>query len=682
MKFEDFLQESALCDIPKRTVVGIDIGSRQAKAVLLHNQEFYTTLIPTGFVMKQTAEELLNNLFDESGLTKKDIEYIVVTGYGRVNLSFDFAPYRPVTEIACHGMGAHFIGNDVRTIIDIGGQDSKAIKIDPKDGKVIDFAMNDKCAAGTGRFLEKIANVLGYDEEEIGPASLTANKVSPINSTCVVFAESEVVAARAKGETAENLAYGIHTSVAKRVNGLLSKVGIESNVLFTGGVSNNIGMKKAFEELLGIKIAESKLDTVFAGALGAAIYAADYAENGLPSLEYTSNEKTFELDMTSFNRAVEKAHEEFVNHSTDTKAYVAYTCAYTPIEVLAAANVSYIRLLHRGTPDEVIAGETLTQSMLCDFTKSVVGGFVKNTPEFKAIDKLYTFYTCSCMRNTLEAIGQRYVPTTIFNVPRKKQDVNSKEFLAVEIKAFKKDLEKLTGEVISDDLIRQKTILYNKAKRLIFDIAEYRKGDYPLLSSRNFQDIVKGFYTLPIDVLLVELQKLTQQLKMARKPTKGKKLKIMISGGIIANGDNKITGILENDLGATIVVEDNCTGIKPLSFQVETGDGHIFDNLSEAYLGKAPCARMYPLDDMVKYSVDRAIEYGVDGVVLYYLKFCPCYSMTEKVYRDAFEKAGIPIYITSGDYSVGDEGQFKTRLEAFIEMLAEKKDSRRLKDVI
>lgn len=283
MKFKDCLQSNAETDIPNYTVAGIDIGSRQAKAVLLHEKEIYTAILPTGFYMQQTANELLDILYKESGLSVKNLDYIVVTGYGRVSLDFEDVNYRPVTEIACHGMGAHFLGENIRTIIDIGGQDSKAIKVDPVDGKVLDFAMNEKCAAGTGRFLEKIAAVLGYDVEEIGEASLQSTQKINIDSTCVVFAESEVVSSRAKGVAAPDIAAGIHRSVAKRVNGLLQRVGIESNVLFTGGVSNNIGMKKAFEEILGVTIAESKLNTVFAGALGAAVYVADYAKRKLPT---------------------------------------------------------------------------------------------------------------------------------------------------------------------------------------------------------------------------------------------------------------------------------------------------------------------------------------------------------------------------------------------------------------
>lgn len=674
MKFEDVLQENRTDELDGKTTVGIDIGSRQAKAVLLHQGNLYTALIPTGFIMQECADELLELLLGEAGLQRNAIDYIVVTGYGRIALKFKDIPYRMVTEIACHGMGAHYLGKDVHTIIDIGGQDSKVIRINPENGNVDNFAMNDKCAAGTGRFLEKIANVLGYDVTEIGEVSLRADAPEKIDSTCVVFAESEVVSARAKGVKVENIAAGIHQSVAKRVSGLLNRVGIESNVLFTGGVSNNIGMKKAFEDLLGIEIAESRLNTVYAGALGAAVFAADYAKRNLPAVTWEEEpEQEFSLDLESFRRAQRRAKEAFIHKSAGKKAYVAYTCVYTPIEVLAAADVSYIRLLHRGSPDELIAGETLTQSMLCDFAKSIIGGFMKKTPEFNAIEKLYTFYTCGCMKSIVESVNELYVPAVVYNLPRKRTEASEIPFLASEIRAFKEDLEKLTGEKIEDEAIREKIAAYNLARQHIREIAEYRKGDFPLVRSSEFQELIKGFFTIPVEELLVELGGIKEQLQHARQPKK-KKIRLLLTGGIIADGDDKITRILEG-LGVEIVAEDNCTGIKPVSFQVpEQEDGDVYEQLAEAYLGKAPCSRMYPKEDMLDYTGNLAKEYDIDGVVVYYLKFCPSYSVEEKLYRNLFKKAGIPLIIIAGDYSVGDEGQIKTRLEAFVELIEQKKE--------
>lgn len=671
MRFEECLQDYG-AEIPQNTVAGIDIGSRQAKAVLLKGRELYTAIVPTGYFMQQTADELLDILYKESGITKRELEYIVVTGYGRVSLQFEGVPYRSVTEIACHGRGAHYLAEKVRTIIDIGGQDSKAIKIDEADGRVIDFAMNDKCAAGTGRFLEKIANVLGYDVTEMGEASLRADRPEDINSTCVVFAESEVISSRARGASAENLAAGIHLSVANRVYGLLNRVGIESNVLFTGGVSNNAGMKKAFENLLGIKIAESRLDTVFAGALGAAVFAAEYAKAGLPTAVRVTDEENFLLDMSSYEAAIAKARKDYENKNTGKKAYTAFTCTYTPVEVISAADAAYFRLLHRGTADEVTAGETLTQSMQCDFHKSILGAFLKGNKEYKAIERVYSFYSCSCMRKTMEVVDDLFVRTEIFNVPRNRHSLDAKDFLASEILALKKSLEELTGEKIEEETIRERTEQFNLAKKYIREIAEYRKLDVPLITSEQFQRVIHGYYSLPIDVLLLELKKLKAQLRGVKN--KGpRKLRLMLSGGIIADGDNKVTQILEKELGATIVVEDNCTGIKPLDVDVDmTSEEDIYHQIAAAYLGKAPCARMYKPQDMLDNSLKLAKEYHVDGVVFYYLKFCPCYSLIEKMYSSLFKENDIPIFIMSGDYSAGDEGQLKTRLEAFTEMLSER----------
>lgn len=672
MRFEEVLCENA-AGIPQKTVVGIDIGSRQAKAVLLKDRNIYTALIPTGFKMQQSAEDLLKKLYEQADMKREDIDYIVVTGYGRIALKFEDIPYQMVTEIACHGMGAHYLAEGIRTIVDIGGQDSKAISIDPENGKVIQFAMNDKCAAGTGRFLEKIATVLEYDVTEIGEASLHSKSPAKIDSTCVVFAESEVVSSRAKGIPAEDIAAGIHLSVANRVSALLKRVGIESNVLFTGGVSNNIGMRKAFEDTLNIKISESRLNTVFAGALGAAVFAADFAKRNLESaIEKNSAQEEFRVDFTAIRKRIKEAEESFVNHTAGKKAYVAYTCNYTPVEVLAAANVAYVRLLERGTPEDIIAGETITQSMVCDFAKSIIGGFIKKKPVNKAVEKLYTFFTCGCMRATVEAIGELYVPVGIYTLPRNRQESEAKETLAFSIRAFKDDLEKLTGEKILEDTIHKKVLEFNLARKYIREIAEYRKNGKSLVKSSEFQEILTAYFNVPVDVLIPELENILTQLQKSGGE-KTRKPRLLLSGGIVAQGDDKVTRLIE-ELGAEIVAEDNCTGIKPVSFDVkDDAERDVFENLAEAYLYKAPCSRMNPKEDLLEYSAKLAKEYNVDGVVIYYLKFCPSYSMIEKQYRELFNKLNIPLLILSGDYSVGDEGQIKTRLEAFIEMLEQKR---------
>lgn len=675
MDLAKVIDKEKIGKIPEGTLVGIDIGSRQSKAVMLHNGQIFVSIIPTGYIMQQAADELLNQLIGEAGIKIDDIDCIVSTGYGRVALDFNNIPNRIVTEIACHGMGAHFLGNNIHTIIDIGGQDSKAIRIDPDTGKVTDFAMNDKCAAGTGRFLERIAKVLEVDTTTIGPVSLEAKNPVDISAQCIVFAESEVVSDRAEGKEVADIAAGIHASVARRVYSLLNRVGIEKNVLFTGGVSNNPGIVKAFEDLLGFPVSTAKLDTVYAGALGAAVFAGEYLEEKGHDAE--NEGQTFTLDMSSIENAMEYERDLIIRKQTGKKKTVAYTCAYVPIELLASADVSHYRIMHAGNQDEVMAGESITQSVFCDLSKSVIGGFANETPIFKAIDHVYSFYTCDCMRKTIEAVDSNFVPATIYNMPRLRNDVESRRYYLTEIENFKKDLESLTGEQIEDSEIRKNIALYNEAKRLLREISSYRKKDSSLVTGKQFERIARAYYYLPIDTLLLELNKLLIQLKdfekNNKKICKKNRYRIMLSGGVLADGDEKITGLLY-DLGADIVVEDNCTGLKPFLHSLpETGNW--IEDIADGYLGQAPCAKMKPLNDMVEHAIKLAQEYKAEAVVLYYLKFCPCYSMILRKVTDAFESAGIPVLVVGSDYSKGDEGQIKIRVEAFLEMLGQNREA-------
>lgn len=245
--------------------------------------------------MQKTADELIVRLLRKAGVRRDAVGYIVGTGYGRITLAFKDVPYQIVTEITCHAMGAHAVLPNTRTIIDIGGQDSKAIKIDPRTGKVVEFVMNDKCAAGTGRFLEKAATLLGLQLDELGDEALLAESPTPISSQCVVFAESEVISLRARGERAKdakaraNVAAGVHTATARRVFNLLNRVGIEPDLVFTGGVSNNRGMWVLLEEMLGHRFAVPPLDLIFAGALGAAVFAGHYRQTGESNAANFSN---------------------------------------------------------------------------------------------------------------------------------------------------------------------------------------------------------------------------------------------------------------------------------------------------------------------------------------------------------------------------------------------------------
>ena len=262
-----------LREIGSEKTLGLDLGSRTSKAVLVADGVLHTAIVPTGVHMQENAERLVVTLEDNTRYRRKDLAFIIGTGYGRIALDFGDIRSKIVTEISCHAMWAHFLNAQVRSIVDIGGQDSKAIKVDVRNGRVIEFIMNDKCAAGTGRFLEKAAHLLGLSVEELGDLALKATAPADISSQCVVFAESEVISLKAKGEKRENIAAGIHLATARRVKNLVNRLGLEPELVFSGGVSNNVGMWKALEQSLGEKISTVRLDTVYAGALGAAILA-------------------------------------------------------------------------------------------------------------------------------------------------------------------------------------------------------------------------------------------------------------------------------------------------------------------------------------------------------------------------------------------------------------------------
>lgn len=252
--------------------LGIDLGAVSTKMVLL--DENYNNLADhitnTGTNSKLAIKESLDSCLARAGITLEQIKYSVATGYGRFNVPF---ASKQISEITCHAQGANHLFADTRTVIDIGGQDSKAIRINEK-GEVIDFVMNDKCAAGTGRFLEKMAEVLEINIKDLGELSLKSKKVIEISSMCAVFAESEVVSLLADGSTREDIAMGLHNSVADRVISLARKVKLFESITLTGGVINNVGIVHCIKSKLATNVNLSEQPQII-GALGAAVIAAD-----------------------------------------------------------------------------------------------------------------------------------------------------------------------------------------------------------------------------------------------------------------------------------------------------------------------------------------------------------------------------------------------------------------------
>ncbi len=249
--------------------VGMDIGSITTKAAVMDDERLLgTKVIYTGYHAENAGNLVFSDLLKELKIGREAVSKIVATGYGRNSVKFANAA---ITEITCHAAGAHYLNPQIRSIIDIGGQDSKAIVVD-ENGRVRDFAMNDKCAAGTGRFLEVMARALEVDLEQFGELSIRSENPSKISSLCTVFAESEVISLISKGEHRENIIAGIHESIAARVVAMARRIGVADPVMMTGGVAKNKGVVRALEKYLGCRIAISH-NAQENGAIGAALLA-------------------------------------------------------------------------------------------------------------------------------------------------------------------------------------------------------------------------------------------------------------------------------------------------------------------------------------------------------------------------------------------------------------------------
>ena len=256
---------------------GVDVGSVGSKAVITVNGEAYSwAIMRTGSNSPDSAKKALDWALEGTGLELSDIKYIVGTGYGRVNVPM---ANKAITEIACHAKGANYIwGSSVRTVLDVGGQDIKAIRVD-QTGRVVSFLMNDKCAAGTGRGMEVFADLLQIPIEEVGEMSLEVDEEPPpVSCTCVAFAKTEAMGLLRKGWTKEKVLAAYTRAMAVRMANLINRVGLEQELVVTGGQSKNIGIVSRIEVVLGVKCLpmpnwqENGLDPMIAGALGAALF--------------------------------------------------------------------------------------------------------------------------------------------------------------------------------------------------------------------------------------------------------------------------------------------------------------------------------------------------------------------------------------------------------------------------
>jgi predicted CoA-substrate-specific enzyme activase len=252
---------------------GVDIGSTMTKVVIVGGGTEASLIGPTGPEHRKLANRVMEDALKQAGVSFSSVAYVVATGYGRINVPF---ADRQVTEITCHAKGLSSLLPTAHTVVDLGGQDSKGIRVE--NGKVVDFVMNDKCAAGTGRFLEIIADALGVPLDKLGELSLAAEKPAVIGNMCTVFAEQEVISQLADGESIPNLIAGIHQAIAARVFALVSKLKIKPEVAITGGGAKNIGLVRALEAKFGTAVLVPR-EPLVTGALGAALIGREMFEN-------------------------------------------------------------------------------------------------------------------------------------------------------------------------------------------------------------------------------------------------------------------------------------------------------------------------------------------------------------------------------------------------------------------
>ena len=259
---------------------GVDIGSTMTKVVLMNRAILASVIGPTGPEHRKLANRVMEEALAKASLSFDAITYVVATGYGRINVPF---ADKQITEISCHARGVSYLLPEVRTVIDIGGQDCKGIKL--SNGRAVDFVMNDKCAAGTGRFLEVTAEELGVKLDDMGRLSLGAKNKVEISSTCTVFAAQEVVSKLSEGMPLPDIIAGLHEAIATRIYGMVRRLKIEREVALTGGGAKNIGLVRALEAKLGYPVLVPP-EPLLTGAIGAALLGKDIvrkaAESGVP----------------------------------------------------------------------------------------------------------------------------------------------------------------------------------------------------------------------------------------------------------------------------------------------------------------------------------------------------------------------------------------------------------------
>ncbi|MFQ5956903.1 MAG: acyl-CoA dehydratase activase, partial [Candidatus Brocadiales bacterium] len=415
--------------------LGIDIGSLSTDAVLMNEKRevVASEVIATGASSKKAADKIWESILETTRLSENNIDYVVATGYGRIRVPF---AREVVTEITCHGKGAHYFFPHVRTVIDIGGQDSKVIKVDP-NGNVLDFVMNDKCAAGTGRFLEVMARTLEIDLDEMGPLSLEGSGQLSISSLCTVFAESEVVSLIGADNKVPDICRALHMAIAKRIAAQARRVGVEELVVMSGGVAKNVGMVKELEKLLSTRLRIADEPQII-GAVGAALIGLDAIGKQKASTAADSQTAPAQSQVKK-GQNIQNVQNIEPSLEDDSLPKIGYLCTYTPIEIIRAAGFHPVRV--RGLEGCEGGAEEHLCTNLCPYIKAVMEE--KLSGALEGLEGMVFVNSCDGMRRLYDAWraidGDRKF-NYILDLPKTNDDA-AVEYFAVLIEGFKEKLE-------------------------------------------------------------------------------------------------------------------------------------------------------------------------------------------------------------------------------------------------
>ncbi|MBW7897857.1 R-phenyllactate dehydratase activator [Candidatus Brocadiaceae bacterium B188] len=631
--------------------IGIDIGSMSTNGVLINEKKeiLLSIIIPTGASSKKAADKIFQQILTEHKLSERDINYIVATGYGRIKVPF---ANEVVTEITCHAKGANYYFPKARTIIDIGGQDSKVIKVDA-NGNVLDFVMNDKCAAGTGRFLEVMARTLEIDLEEMGPISLNGKESVSVSSLCTVFAESEVVSLIGADHRTADICRGLHISIAKRITAQLKRIGLEEEIVMTGGVAKNIGVVAELEKNLGCKIKISE-EPQINGALGAALIALEKAQ------AKTHTPASMSVSVSGSTRDDASITEFSVDDHTLPK--IGYFCSYTPVELIRAAGFHPVRI--KGSEQESSAANEMLCSNICSYIKAVVDQKINGKLEdFKG---MVFVNSCDGMRRLYDAWVKLDNGKKSFNyildIPKNTDDA-AVFYYANLLKNFKEKLETFFALKINPDDINQSITLYNAVREKVrMFLQKYWSGYLGQSGYEIFSLLKKGVNAVPekFQSYLTHLMKQREGICDTRNVPR-----LFIWGSIMEN--EKIMKIIE-DAGSKVIAEDLCNGSRYFDAQIHISDDPIL-SIARRYILRSPCSRMVNIFDRMNNVLTTMQEKSIHGAIYHTLKFCDHNLLDYPIIKKTFHEKNIPLLHLTCDYSLSSEGQIKTRVEAFLEQL-------------